>query len=213
MSLAVAQSDLGTRVALVFAIASCTHQAAPHGDTRAAEAPTSEKHDIEKPLKHAAHDAKDCENAIRALAAGRIERWQGLPEGCTRADVERALSYVPPAAGASVAQGSFEYPPTSGAPHGVDLEYADDEVLYVVIVDPKIPSAEQTLGRPDGVIPSRLEGAKEQWVYASRGLSVHMDRWEPGVVRLYAFAPTTLEEFQDSALSQVKTRRYPRADH
>ena len=157
-------------------------------------------------------DDANCAEAIAALANGDFNRWRGLPDGCTRADVEDMLSLVTCEANESSPYSGFlDYAPTPGAPSGLTVHYSVGTVDYTTIVGPRFRQPIQdVLGEPEGKIQSYLEGSREQWVYASLGLAFHMRAWEPGVNWLYVFRPTTLEVYKMSQLARASTLRHKR---
>lgn len=151
-----------------------------------------------------------CVEAIAALANGALDGWHGLPDACTRADVETVLSLVTrPVNESSPYSGPLNYAPTPGAPNGLTVHYGVGTVDYITIVGPRFRQPIQDiLGEPEGKIQSHLEGASEQWVYSGLGLAFHMKALEPGVNWLYVFGPTTLEDYKTSLLSRVRTLRH-----
>lgn len=151
-----------------------------------------------------------CIEAISALANGALDGWRGLPDGCTRADVDKVLSSVSSAVNKSTPySGPLNYAPTPGAPNGLTVHYGVGDVEYITVVGPQFKQPiQEMLGEPEGKIQSHLEGASEQWVYPGLGLALHMNFGEPGVKWLYIFVPTTLEHYKTSQLSQVRTLRH-----
>lgn len=151
-----------------------------------------------------------CVEAISALANGTLAGWRGVPDGCTRTDVEKVLSLVTREANeSSPYSGPLTYAPTPGAANGLTVHYAVGAVEYITVVEPQFKQPiEEMLGEPEGRLPSHLEGASEQWVYPGLGLAFHMKSGEPGVSWLYVFRPTTLEGFRTSMLSRVRTLRH-----
>lgn len=151
-----------------------------------------------------------CPEAIAALANGDLNRWRGLPDGCTRADVEDVLLLVTNEANESCPySGPLGYAPTPGAPNGLTIHYGVGTVDYITIVGPRFRQPIQDiLGEPEAKIQSYLEGSHEQWVYPGLGLACHMKEWGPGVNWLYVFGPTTLEIYKTSLLSRVRTLRH-----
>lgn len=162
------------------------------------------------PVPEQTSDDALCPEAIAALANGDLNRWRGLPDGCTRADVEDMLSLVTSEANeSSPYSGPLGYAPMPGAPSGLTVHYDVGTVDYITIVGPRFRQPIQdALGEPEGKVESYLEGSREQWVYASLGLACHMKEWEPGVNWLYVFSPTTLEVYKTSLLSRVRTLRH-----
>lgn len=112
--------------------------------------------------------------------------------------------------------------PSPGAPHGL---YVYDVAERVVLVSthgarPVRPLSGQ-LGEPDARLPSRMPGFKTIWLWAARGLALHLDDVAADVVDgggeagaapaevpwLYAFAPMSVDAFRGSWLAQVSLHR------
>src|SRR5262249_32058778 len=85
-------------VSLAPLVLACAHERRVPGHRSSPELGASNDRPPTTPRVNGAHDDARRVAAIRALAAGETPSWQGLPEGCTRPDVERALSYSPPPA-------------------------------------------------------------------------------------------------------------------
>jgi hypothetical protein len=151
-----------------------------------------------------------CLEAMTELASGVLTSWRGLPAGCTRADVEAVLAPVShPINPSTPSSGPIRYAATAGAPFGLTVHYEADIVDYILVISPRLERpADEVLGAPEGRLRSELEGSSEQWVYARLGLALHWKSDSPHVSRLYAFVPTTLDEYRTSALSRVRTRRH-----
>ena len=165
---------------------------------------------------HRLDDEARCVTALRAFGSGRLSEWLGLPEGCTRAHVERALGPSEPGPdGAGRLGGSptayRTYPPTDFAPYGVMVWFVEDQVVLLQINSPAatIP-LEASLGAPDGHANSLLDYGHSQWIYAERGLTAHVSIITQDILRIYGYRPTSLEEFLESWLSKVAIRRIRR---
>lgn len=163
-----------------------------------------------EPAPERTSESSHCAEAITALVNGALDGWRGLPDACTRADVENVLSLVSREVNESNPySGPLNYAPTSGAPNGLTVHYGVGEVEYITVAGPLFKQPiQEMLGEPEGKIQSHLEGAGEQWVYPGLGLAFHMKFGEPGVSWLYVFGPTTLESYKTSLLSQVRTLRH-----
>jgi hypothetical protein len=151
---------------------------------------------------------QQCSDSLRALADGNYDQWKGLIR-CSRADADAALG---PAVG-TPSPGTFGvsrfHAARAAAPSGVEVWLrAHDEIVLVQIngARPRAP-LDQLLGKAEAVIDSGLDPSFEQWVYASRGLTAHVQRWDHVPVRVYGYAPMTIGEFRDNPISQVWTAR------
>ena len=168
-----------------------------------------------KPIKSASTRASPggrgrCTETIAALAEGRLNRWPGLPGGCTRIDVKLVLSPITsPANESSPYSGPIGYAPTAAAPNGLTVYYGIGMVDYIIIAGPLFSRPiQEMIGAPAAKIPSYLENSREQWIYPSLGLAFHMKAFEAGVNWLYVFHPTTLQAYEDGPLNRVRTSRH-----
>lgn len=154
--------------------------------------------------------------ALRALADGRLAAWPGLLPGCSRSHVEAALGPSGDGPDGSGRLGPSptafrRYPPAPAGPYGVVVWYVGDAVRLIEINTPHLGDPpEAQLGPPEATAPSRLDGLHTQLIYASRGLTVHLHTYTRALRRIYAYAPTSAEEFLASALSQVAIGREAR---
>lgn len=157
-------------------------------------------------------DSDVCAEAFGALKRGDWGAWQGLPAACTRADAE---AYLGPSAEGPDGSGRLggtwalfrNYPASTLYPLGVQVWFDEfDKVILVQIATPQLEDAREQLGEPF-IGRSQLAPYHEQWVYAERGLALHVNRANGIITRLYGFVPTTTEAFMESWLSQVATTR------
>lgn len=150
-------------------------------------------------------------DALRALAEGRLSAWRGLDPSCSRADAEAAFGpgYPGPDGMGSVEGGGMafrRYPP-NGPYDGLMVWLQGDRVAVVQIHQPVVAAAEiESLGPPEDTMPSELRISAVQKIYASRGLTLHIDP-EGKLFRTYAYPATTPAEFKQSWMARVKTRR------
>lgn len=158
--------------------------------------------------------ATSCRDALRGLAAGDYRAWHGLPDGCTTDDAAAALG--PQERGDLVGNlgGSPAryriHPASAGAPYGLYIYDVDDNVVLISTHDarPARPITEQ-LGEPEAREPSQMPGFKTQWIWASRGLTLHVDDVTGAVAWLYAYRPMTVDDFHRSWMSGVEIHRTP----
>ncbi len=164
---------------------------------------------------NASPTAEDCIGALHQLATGDLIDWQGLSSNCVRSDAETAFGETGDAPdGIGLLAGSpnafRDYPATPFAPYGIMVWYVEDTIAVIQINSPVFSkSPEQILGSPEGTTISKLQALSSQWIYASRGLTLHFNDHTKTVFRLYAYFPTTVDDFLHSPLSQVETRRIP----
>ena len=156
----------------------------------------------------------DCSRALHALADGRWDAWHGLSAGCTRDDVEAGLG--PSDAGpdgAALLDGTLtafrRYPPSGVAVLGAQVWFRDDGVYGVEIVSPALTrSFADMLGEPEVKERSGMGGTYTQWIYAPRGLALHVSA-AGAVVRAYGFTPCTVDAFRQLPWGRIEVRRQP----
>ena len=173
-------------------------------------------HPTDTPDAAAPPPDRSCVDQLRALARGDYTPWRGLTGDCTRATVAAALGELPGAVDQAGRLGGSptvyrSYPASDGAPNGLLVWYADDAVVSIRI-DGAQParSIRDQLGEPEAVDGSKMPGRNHQWVYASRGLSLHLHPKTEEVRHLYAFPAMALDAFRASWRSQPEMRRVPR---
>ncbi|MFT3774911.1 MAG: hypothetical protein QM820_56915 [Minicystis sp.] len=214
---------------LVAAVAlGCSSSAKPNeGGARAASSPTpslpekpamssSPSSSAPEPPRQPPPGPIDCLSSLQALAAGRLDDFPGLGPNCRRRDADSALGSSGTGPDDSGVLGGSptafrRHPPSVVAPHGITVWYAGDRIVLIDIVKPVLPRPlEGMLGPPEAKMPSRIRGYHTQWVYAARGLAVHVKDSSGEVEHLYAFGPTTVDEHRDSYRSKLgETRRRP----
>jgi len=103
------------------------------------------------------------------------------------------------------------YPPAPAAPYGVQARFENDNVTVLEIREPVMREPlDAQLGEPETRIQFGLGGSYRQWVYAERGLVVHINRITGRALRLYAFPACSTETFLAHPLSKVERRRIRR---
>lgn len=146
-----------------------------------------------------------CRDMLVAFAEMKLDRWRGLPP-CTAADVVAALG-----SDDTAWQGPYgrvvRYPGRAGRTAGLEVHFRDDRAAHLIGFGPRLTPAEiqSLLGPPEARSPSRLfEPLNEQWIYAARGLTFHVDvaTQEPG--RVYGYPAMTVEQFKQSDLFFVE---------
>ena len=155
-----------------------------------------------------------CMESLRNLARGDYTMWHGLEPACTRADVSAAFGesksdtdlYGNPGGAPTLYRA---YPGVPASPYGAIVWYVGDMAvaLQMHTVTPARPIEDQ-LGNPDAKDPSRMPGFKTMWIYASRGLTLHIDEGTGAIAWLYAYRQMTLAEFRSSWLSRVHILRH-----
>jgi hypothetical protein len=170
------------------------------------------------PTRPSGHDAvterasdTPCVVALRELAAGEYDGWPGLTNACTTADAVAALG--PGGADMTGFSGGSptryrSHPKSAAAPYGLDVYDVQDRIVYVVAHDlvAKRPP-EEMLGPPEHEQRSEMPGFKTMWIWASRGLTLHVDNDTGKVAWLYAYAPMTVDAFRSSWMAKVEIHR------
>ena len=159
-------------------------------------------------------NTSDCGAALVALSSGRLREFHGVPPGCGRATTSAVLGPSRFDEDSHGPAGPFrEYGASPAAPEGLLIFFTatQDRISYVRIRGPRFaaPLHEQ-LGAPEAKADSRLHAFHQQHIYASRGLVAHVDEGSGAVAELYAFAPTTVQAYLQSALSRVEIHREQR---
>jgi hypothetical protein len=144
--------------------------------------------------------ANNCQLALVALADGRLDGWNGT-DGCTRADVEHVFGTTGQpdiAGGLGLRQ---QYAAQRAAPFAINVDYAGDRdtIIDIEIPSPELSAAQRTgLGPPEATAPSHhFEGAVQE-VWASRGLTIHVEGDE--IIGVVAYPRTTADAFLSSEL-------------
>lgn len=156
-----------------------------------------------------------CAESLRAFADGRLDQWSGLPGTCSRSDAESTLgpSESGPDGVASLAgtlAGFRRYPPTGAAPYGVQIWLADDTIMAVEVVDARLPRpVVEMLGEPEAKERSGVGSVHTQWIYASRGVVLHIQNITGVVNRMYGFVPCSLEAFRALPWGRIEVQRRP----
>ena len=156
----------------------------------------------------------DCTVVLAALVRGDYTPWRGLTDACTTANAVAAFGHQEGPDRSGDLGGSPTryriYPATKAAPHGVYVWDVEDRIVLVRLheVTAASPVRDQ-LGEPEARDRSQMPGFKTQWIYASRGLTLHIDDDTNEIAFLYAYRPMTLDAFRASWLSRVEIRRIP----
>jgi hypothetical protein len=151
----------------------------------------------------------DCASEVRAFLGKRFAELHGLPPACRLDDVATALGG--PAASDTGWLG--EQPRRASFRMAVVAGYADPIRIWhdqggLVMLDAEYPAApggwpalRAALGAPDAKLDYRwgvVTVAGGEWVYLSRGLSVFLTPALDTVVRVAAFAPTSLAAYRQT---------------
>jgi hypothetical protein len=163
--------------------------------------------------KQSTDKAESCTVALHALAEGRLVDFKGLPDGCSRSAVARGLGPSTYDQDSHGPAGPFrEYAATRFAPHGIVVFFRGDRdaARFVRIEEPTLGATlEVTLGPPERMEDSTLSGVLRQWIYASRGLTIHAPADGVRLRRIYAYPAMTVDEFLASDMSRPEVRRTP----
>ncbi len=149
----------------------------------------------------------ECQRRLQALAQGQLKGWNGVGK-CGRIDAERAL-------GDSGDQPSKfeqfgEYRVYKAGKDSLLVWFLSDDIRVIQLLYPKLGQPLKTLlGEPQAKIKSQLSAEWEQWVYANRGLALHVRRANSEPVMLFAYAASTVEEFLKSDVARVARTESP----
>jgi hypothetical protein len=155
-----------------------------------------------------------CASALHDLAWGDFSAWHGLSDACTTDDAVAALGHYIGGDRAGNLGGSPTryriYPATRVSPHGVYVWDEGDHLVLVRLHDVQDvrPPLDQ-VGEPEAKDISRLTGFQTQWIYAARGLTLHVDDDTGAITSVYAYSPMALSAFRASWLSRIEIRRIP----
>jgi len=184
--------------AIAFAVVAAAVACAPAAKTR------KDSVSPKSPLNPA------CRDAILAFADLQLDRWHGLP-ACTHDDLATVLG-----AGGAEWKGGYGlihiYAGHAATPTGITVHFRGERAAYLIASGERLPRAsiETMLGPPEAVAPSRLfEPQNEQWIYASRGLTLHVHRGSHEPLRIYGYEPMTVEQFKESELFYEEASEHP----
>lgn len=153
--------------------------------------------------------------SLQSLRRGELTKWHGLPPESQREVVEQVFGNTGPDPDGVAMLGDElvafrDYPATRFAPSGFTVWFVGDTACCVQVNSPNLgQSLEESLGAPEEIASSRLKSFHEQWIYAKRGLTAHVNSSNHSVSRIYFYAPTSVEKFLQSSLSRVEMRRIP----
>jgi hypothetical protein len=163
-------------------------------------------------MSHKSPPNPACQDAIVAFAEMELDRWHGLP-ACTHDDLAAALG-----PGGPEWDGGFGrihiYPGRAATPTGITVHFRGNRAAFAIAAGERLAPAtiEEMLGPPEARAPSRLfEPQNEQWIYASRGLTLHVDCVSHVPLRIYGYEPMTVEQFEQSDLFYVQAWEHPRS--
>jgi len=149
----------------------------------------------------------DCRRDLSALASGDLEAFHGLPR-CGRVDAEGTLGDS--GGGPSQFEKMGEYRVFSQAGRSALAYFLADDIRVVELLYPRLPRPlPSLLGTPEGKVKSELSPGWEQWIYASRGLTAHVQRSTGQVTALFAYGATTVDGFLASDIARVSKSEAP----
>lgn len=159
-------------------------------------------------------------DALLRFAARDFEAWAGLAEDTTVADVAETFEVddapQPATLGAEHRAVGWLTVAADGYPGGIRVWLDGTSVVLLDGPDPELPAGLEAflheLGDPDvrldsylGTLP--IEGS--EWVYPSRGLTVYLNPENMVILRLAAYVPTTLDEYEARVRMDLQTKRLP----
>ncbi len=163
-----------------------------------------------------------CEKALALIENRDWKAWRGLPASCSMAEL--AARYPQLSAGSGRANlGSdvvpAEFKTLQLAGHGKPLRvwYREGAVVEIELEYPEIEGGFSTLsaifGEPAATLDyyqRTVRYDKSAFVYPDRGIAVLYNPSRSAVIRIYLFAPTTLDAYERSLHHPVEpARRLP----
>src|SRR5579863_9721918 len=120
-----------------------------------------------------------CTVSLQALASGSLADWTGLSPDCTRQTAQEAFGesgMTQDSVGSlnGSPTGYRAYPAAPAAPNGILVWFVEDQIVLIRIQEPTLPPLESLLGKPEATAVSQLHAIHTQWIYASRGLTAHV---------------------------------------
>jgi hypothetical protein len=95
-------------------------------------------------------------------------------------------------------------------PVGVEVVVQGEHIVAIEIFRPVLDRPlRASLGEPETKVESGLSSDWDQWVYAARGLTGHVDE-RGAVMAVYAYEPMSTADFLKSAIARVYVTEYPR---
>ncbi len=148
-----------------------------------------------------------CENSLTALAAGELDTFKGIGK-CGRVDAEMALGSSGDTPSKFEQFGEYRvYRSSKGS---VLVWFISDDIRVAQILYPKLARpVDQLIGEPEAKVKSELSAEWDQWIYARRGLTLHVKRGTSEVVTLFAYKPTTVDEFLKTDIARVAKSEAP----
>jgi len=149
----------------------------------------------------------DCRRDLAALGDGALDAFHGLPR-CGRVDAEGTLGDS--GAAPSQFEKLGEYRVFTSAGKRVLVYFLADDIRVVELLYPKLPRPlTAQLGAPERKIPSELSPEWEQWIYATRGLTAHVQRSTGKVAALFAYGATSVDAFLAGDVARVSKSEAP----
>jgi hypothetical protein len=148
-----------------------------------------------------------CGAHLAALARAEIDAFRGLGI-CGRIDAENTLGSSGDKPSRFEQLG--EYRVYSAGGNSILVWFVADNIRVIQLLYPKLPRPlEALLGPPGANAASQLSADWDQWIYADRGLTAHVNRETGEVVTLFAYKPTTVAEFLRSDIARVSKSESP----
>jgi hypothetical protein len=148
-----------------------------------------------------------CNTSLSQLVGGQLDTFKGFNK-CGRVDAEAVLGSSGDQPSKFEQFGEYRvYPHTGGS---VLVWFLADDIRVMQFLYPKLKRPIRSLiGEPESKVVSRLSPEWDQWVYARRGLTAHVKRTTGDVVTLFAYPPTTVEEFLKTDIAHVAKSEAP----
>jgi hypothetical protein len=161
-----------------------------------------------------------CDTAVRALAAGELATWNGLPSGCTDRDLAAMFS----GGGDPAGDGRLSNMPTKfrdysagDANRPIQAWFDGQDTAFLVtwvepVVAGDVASLLSALGPPEHKLEPGVgyHADAHQWIYASRGMTLWVREHRDEIARVAVYKPTTAADYELRLGGRDKTTYLPR---
>jgi hypothetical protein len=159
--------------------------------------------------------------ALRALACRDFLDWRGLAPETSLADVAAVFPIEDDWRGAGHLgeegqEVSWLSAEAEGYPQGIRIWLDQDRVVLIDGESPELsaglPALLQAIGTPEARLDAYLGMLlipESEEVYPGRGLTLHINPENGILLRLLAYAPTTLEDYRRRLRLDLQRRRLP----
>lgn len=176
----------------------------------------------ERPQRNEERMDTTCDEALARVESRDWKAWTGLPAGCPVAELAARYPQLSQGSGRAnlgedVVPAGFRTLQLEGYRKPLRVWHRDGAVVQIDIEYPEIDDAFATFSAAFGAPAAELDYyqrtvryEKSAFVYPERGLAVLYDPSRAAVIRLYLFAPTTLDAYRKTLHHPLQpARRLP----